>query len=99
MQKSVDLLNELKFELSRSKPSKSPPSKGPRASLTIPGVKPPRRSVSPHEEEFKAERMAAQLLERIKGERERFTEDCDRLKGEIRKLLSKGSEGWIYVEE
>jgi len=55
--------------------------------------------VSPHEEEFKAERMAAQLLERIKGERERFTEDCDRLKGEIRKLLSKGSEGWIYVEE
>jgi hypothetical protein len=99
MQKSVDLLNELKFELTRSKPSKSPPSKGPRASLSIPVVKPPRRSVSPLEEESRAEKMAAQLLERIRGEREKFTEDCDRLKGEIRRLLSKGNEGWIYVEE
>lgn len=99
MQKSVSLLNELNLELRRPRHSRSPPSKGPKASLSIPVPRSPTRSISPHDEEVKAEKKAAQLLEKIRGERVQFTEDCDRLKGEIRKLMSKGNDGWIYVEE
>lgn len=108
MKSSLNLISEIDQELTRSRGRYSPPSKDSKLKDS-PSKLSPRQvskkltplgspSKSDSKEVLKSEILAQELLEKLRQERGRFSEECQRLRVEINRLLNE-DRGWIYVED
>jgi hypothetical protein len=108
MKSSLNLISEIDQELTRSRGRYSPPSKDSKLKDSPSKLSPrqvskkltPLGSPSKLEskEALKSEILAQELLEKLRQERGRFSEECQRLRVEINRLLNE-DRGWIYVED